>query len=52
MGRDSDSWIGILLGILGLVALAKILDENKCKFCGANNSKDTINCKNCGSFLK
>ena len=47
MGKDDGAAIGILLGILGLIALAAILGKKKCKNCGFENSKESKVCSNC-----
>jgi hypothetical protein len=52
MADDSDSWIAILLGVLGLVALAKILETKNCKWCNEPNPKDSSHCKKCGGKLE
>jgi hypothetical protein len=51
MADDSEGWLAVLLGVLGLVALAKILDQKKCSNCQKNNPKHLLNCQYCGAKL-
>jgi len=47
MGKDADTFAGIVLGILGLALIAKIF-EKKCAFCGSSISSGIKNCPHCG----
>ena len=49
---DLGSFIGIVLGAIGLLALAKALSEKKCLRCGGINHRDNNTCQYCGSYLK
>ena len=51
MAKDDGAAIGILLGILGLVALAAILGKKRCKNCGFENLTENNVCSNCGFGL-
>lgn len=51
MSRDSDKWLGIFLGFLGLVALANYLENKQCRKCRRYNSKNAYICKYCGESL-
>lgn len=50
MAKETD-WLAIALGVLGLVAVAKILDKKKCTSCGAQNSPNSSQCTSCGGTL-
>lgn len=51
MAKDDGAAAGIILGILGLVALAALLSKKKCKNCGFENSGGSVVCGRCGVRL-
>lgn len=52
MSEGKGSALGIILGILGLVALASYLNKKKCPHCGYENPSDAIVCSSCGRSLR
>lgn len=54
MARNDDlgSFFGILLGIIGAVALAKLLSETRCQRCNTTNPNSNSFCQNCGFHLR
>ena len=50
MGKDSDTFAGILLGLLGLALLVK-LTEKKCPICGNIIPVGKRECPNCGYVM-
>jgi uncharacterized OB-fold protein len=50
MGKDEDAVLGIIFGILGLAAIAAII-EKKCPFCGRSVPRGTSVCPHCGSQI-
>jgi uncharacterized Zn finger protein (UPF0148 family) len=50
MGKDEDALAGIVLGILGLAAVAAML-EKKCSACGKSVIRGTSICPHCGSRI-
>lgn len=50
MGRDSDTFAGIILGLLGLALLAK-LTEKKCPICNNIIPAGKRECPNCGYVM-
>ena len=50
MGKDEDTAIGILLGLLGLAVLAKIL-EKKCPICTNVIPAGRNTCPYCGYVI-
>jgi hypothetical protein len=49
---DWETFVGIVLGGIGLVALAKLLSEKKCPRCNGINPKDNKFCQYCGVNIK
>jgi len=52
MNKDSDFWAGVLLGIIGFVALANVLDKKTCWKCKKLNKKEAYVCEHCGESLR
>jgi uncharacterized OB-fold protein len=50
MGKDDDALAGILLGILGLAAIA-VIASKKCPVCGKTVPRGTSVCPHCGSQI-
>ena len=50
-GNNTGSGLGIILGILGLVALASYFSKKKCSNCGCENPYDAKICFSCGGNL-
>ncbi len=48
---DCDTIVVIILGALGAVALAKLLSQKKCSFCGHSNPNTNAFCESCGGRL-
>lgn len=49
---NTGSGLGIILGILGLVALASYFSKKKCLRCGYENPPEAFSCISCGEVLK
>lgn len=50
--KDEISLGGLLLGLLGLVALAHLLGRKQCQYCGAYNAGTNPVCISCGRSLQ
>lgn len=51
MSENTGSGLGIILGLLGLVALASFITRKKCNTCGCENPPNAIICSSCGRTL-
>ena len=53
MGEENKgSGLGIILGVLGLVALASYFNKKKCPRCNYENPPEAFSCVSCGGILK
>ena len=50
MGKDEDALAGILLGILGIAAIA-VIASKKCPVCGKSVARGTSVCTHCRSQI-
>lgn len=50
MGKDDDTIAGIILGILGLAAIAALVPK-KCPVCGNSVQRGSSICPHCGSRI-
>ncbi|MBR9701308.1 hypothetical protein GOV13_00110 [Candidatus Pacearchaeota archaeon] len=51
MSENTGSGLGIVLGFLGLVALASYLNKKRCPQCGYENLGGAIICYHCGGHI-
>ncbi len=51
MASDSDMILGIILGALGAVAIAKLLSQKRCPHCKKLNPNTNTFCNFCGGSL-
>ena len=47
-----ESLVGVFLGFLGAVAIAKLLSQKRCNNCGNSNPNSNTYCQYCGRLLQ